>query len=527
MGGRAMTDELYACLYAREFPVQAMLRLRPELREQPCVVMEGDAPLEQVCSLNTKARLLGMERGMTRVEVDTFPASAVLARSLKEEAATRAILLECAGAFSPRLEESNVEERNVDERSKDTAFVCGIDIVGTQSLFGPPETLARRLVERVRAVGMRACVTVSGNLHAAVCMARGLPPGAIVKVIPQGEEAAALAELPLAVLDPSLEQADTLAAWGVRTLGMLAALPEKDLVARMGQEGRRLWQLARGERPHLFQPVEPPLKLAEQMELDSPVELLDSLLFVVGAMLDQLIVRANARLVALAAVTITLTLEGGGTHARTVRPALPTNDKRLWIRLLHLDLEAHPPQAAVLIVALDAEPGETSKVQLGLFSPQLPEASRLDVTLARIRAVVGEENVGRAALLDTHAPEAFRLEAFKIDAFRIEVRRVTEGDGETPASAQLRAAARQLRPAESVTVTLESQRPVQFYFRGQSYRVDRAYGPWLACGDWWQPTLWGHEQWDIVARTDDNSLLCCCLVRDLMHGGWQMAALYD
>ena len=105
--------------------------------------------------------------------------------------------------------------------------------------------------------------------------------------------------------------------------------------------------------------------LAEHTELDSPVELLDSLLFVAAAMLNQLIVRANARLVALAAVNLTLTLERGGTHARTVRPALPTNDKQLWIKLLHLDLEAHPPPAAVLAVALDAEPEATSKVQLG------------------------------------------------------------------------------------------------------------------------------------------------------------------
>jgi protein ImuB len=512
MGGRAMTYELYACLYAREFPVQALLRLRPELREQPCVVMAGDAPLEQVCSLNTKARLLGMVRGMTRVEVDTFPASSALARSVKEEAATRAILLECAGAFSPRLEEPNVVEL-----SQDAAFTCGIDIAGTRSLFGPPEVLARKLVERVRAVGMRACATVSSNLHAAECMARGLPPNIAVRVISQGEEAAALAELPFTVLDPTREQAATLAAWGMHTLGMLAALPEKDLVARMGQEGRRLWQLARGQRPHLFQPVEPPSALAEQMELDSPVELLDSLLFVAAAMLDQLIVRANARLVALAAVNLTLTLDRGGTHARTVRPALPTNDKQLWIRLLHLDLEAHPPHAAVLAVALDAEPGATSKVQLGLFSPQLPEASRLDVTLARIRAVVGEDNVGRAVLLDAHTPDAFRIEAF----------RVAEGEDVTTASTEPRAAVRQLRPAESVTVTLEAQRPMRFTFRGQSYKVDRAYGPWLTGGDWWQPTLWGHEQWDIVARAGDNSLLCCCLVRDRMHSGWQMVSLYD
>lgn len=93
-------------------------------------------------------------------------------------------------------------------------------------------------MERARAVGIASCATVSGNLHAAVCMARGLRSGATVKVIPQGEEAAALAELPLTVLDLAPEQAETFAAWGVRTLGMMAALPENDLAARMGQEGR-------------------------------------------------------------------------------------------------------------------------------------------------------------------------------------------------------------------------------------------------------------------------------------------------
>src|SRR6202035_1872274 len=104
----------------------------------------------------------------------------------------------------------------------------------------------------------------------------------------------------------------------------------------------------------------------------------------------------------LALVTVTLTLEGGATHSRTVQPALPTNDRQIWLKLLHLDLEAHPPAAAILAVAVKAEPGEVSKVQLGLFSPQLPEPTRLDVTLARIRSIVGEGNVGCAVLGDTH-----------------------------------------------------------------------------------------------------------------------------
>ncbi len=47
------------------------------------------------------------------------------------------------------------------------------------------------------------------------------------------------------------------------------------------------------------------------MELDSPVELLDSLLFILGVMLDQLIVRAQSRILALASITLHLDLEGG------------------------------------------------------------------------------------------------------------------------------------------------------------------------------------------------------------------------
>jgi protein ImuB len=503
--------ELYACLYATEFPAQALLRLRPDSRQHACAVMDGDPPLEVVCAINGKARELSVEHGMTQVEVETFPAVTVFTRSWAEEEAAKTALLECAGCFSPRVE----------VLSAGSVFQCVIDIVGTSLLFGPPLALVHNLLARVRALGVEAMIAVSSNFHAAIALAKGLSPHDPVRIVAAGEEAAALGTLPLAVLDLDEEQAETFMLWGIRTLGMLAALPEKDLVARMGQAGKGLRQLARGELPHLFQPVEPRFTLAERMELDSPVELLDSLLFVVGAMLEQLIVRAKARIVALAAVTVTLELDGGGTHTRTVRPALPANEKQLWIKLLHLDLETHPPPSAVLAVGLDAEPGSTSKVQLGLFSPQLPEASRLDVTLARIRAIVGEENVGRAVLVDTHAPDAFRMESFTVPA----------GDAETRTPAHLRGAVRQLRPSEDITVTLEAQRPVRFYFRGQSYIVDRAYGPWLAAGDWWQQTLWGHEQWDMVARTEARTeagaILCCCAVRDLMRGGWQMAALYD
>jgi protein ImuB len=216
------------------------------------------------------------------------------------------------------------------------------------------------------------------------------------------------------VLDTTEVQEETFRAWGIRTVGALAALPEKSLISRLGQDGKRLLHLARGERPHLFQPIDLPFVLEEQAELDFPLDDLESLLFGLSTMLEQLILRAKSRVYALASVTITLRLDGGGSHERTVNPRVPTNEKQLWLKLIHLDLESHPPQSSILGIHLHAEPGETSKVQLGLFSPQLPEPGRLDVTLARIAAIVGEGNVGQAVLDDTRRTGDFHIETFCI-----------------------------------------------------------------------------------------------------------------
>ena len=221
------------------------------------------------------------------------------------------------------------------------------------------------------------------------------------------------------MLDLTPDQAETFSLWGIRTLGALADLPMKGLIARLGQAGKRMHELAHGTRPHLFQSVEPAFSLSEHMEFDSPVEMLDALLFVVNTMLEQLILRATARAFALASVTITLKLEGGATHVRTVRPALPRIDQAIVAqapasRSRCTSATSRNPWP----ITVTAEPGSTSKVQLGLFSPQLPEPSRLDVTLARISAIVGEENAGCAVLNDTHAPDAFRMEPFQVPSNR-------------------------------------------------------------------------------------------------------------
>jgi protein ImuB len=431
----------------------------------------------------------------------------VLSRSLTEESAAKSAILESAGNFSPRIE----------EWSSGNAFQCVIDIAGTDKLFGPPISLAHSLREQLDALGITASIAASNNFHASVCFARGQSSQPDVAIIATGEVCARLAALSLNVLNISDEHAQTLSLWGIHTLGMLAALPEKELIARIGQEGKRLRLLARGELPHLFMPHEPVLTLEESIDLDMPVELLDSLLFVIGVMLEQLTLRASARVLALASATITLSLEGGQFYTRTVRPTLPTNDRHIWIKLIHLDLEAHPPRAAILSLTMKAEPGNTSKVQLGLFSSQLPEASRLDVTLARISAIVGEDWVGCAVLEDTHQPDGFRMEPFSLSSKPVA----------TLVSSQPRSAMRRLRPAESTTVTLRENRPATFVFQQKRFIIEQAYGPWMMSGDWWNSNLWNLQQWDLLARSHDGSSLCCCLAHELVHNCWLMVALYD
>lgn len=499
-------DEIYACVYVREFPAQALTRLRSELNESACVVMEGEPPFEKACSLNTKARLLGIRRGMSRTDIDGFPRAKILSRSLKTESTGKDLLLECAGAYSPRVEDC----------SGDTYFLCAIDISGTGYLFGSPEILARKLLRHVNLLGFSARIRISSNFNTAVCLAKA-SSGPSTEVVCSGEESAFLSPLPINVLSLTDEQTEIFALWGIHTLGMLVALPEKELIARIGQDGRRLQQLARGELPHLFQPTESPFKLEERQELDFPLESLDSLMFGIAAMLDQLILRAKARLVSLAAVTIIVSLDGGETYTRRVRPARPGNDKQFWARLLHLDLLTHPPQAAVVAVMLQAEPGDTSKIQLGLFFPPLPEAARLDVTLAQLKALLGEDNVGQAVLQDSHLPESFRLEPFRVPA----------GSTMHNDFQKERVVVRQLRTPEITYVRLGELQPEVFFFRGQRFAVVHAYGPWITGGEWWNEMLWNMEQWDVIARSHNDSVLHCCIAHDLLQNDWKVVALYD
>ncbi len=501
-----MNEPLYICVYVPDFAAQALLRLRPNLTSSAVAILAGDPPLEEVCSTNDHALRLGVSQGMTRAELDGFTGLTLLRRSEAEERGARAALLELAGAFTPRVEMQAVSP---------PAFAMVLDMTGTTLIFGSPQQSLKAIARALTSLRFVGRIAASANFQTALCIA----PSAhhIPVIVSQGSEAIHLSSLPLCALQLTPQQAETMALWGLRTLGELATLPEVDLIARLGQEGKRLCLLARGEHPHLMVPEEPVFTLEEFVPFDAPVELMESLLFVLGPMLDQLLARAQNRALALASVTVKLGLDGGGEHERTIKPALPVLQRDVLLKLLHLDIQGNPPATGVMSIHLHAEPGDRSKVQLGLFAPQMPEALRLDVTLARIGALVGEDRVGRARLRDTHAHDGFIMERFTVPPTTVK-------------KTELRyaLALRRYRPPLTLSVKQEEQRLVSFLLEGKRYSVQEAYGPWRKSGEWWSSGVWSCEEWDVAAKAvQTDETLLCLMTHDLLRRRWQLEALYD
>jgi protein ImuB len=423
--------------------------------------------------------------------------------SRKCRAAARQVFLECSAQFSPRIQEA----------SEGAACAFVLDIAGSYRLFGPPEQLAERLRAALAAAGFRASIAISANYHVARMKAahcRG------ITMIAKGTEANAVAGLPVAALYFDEEYAETFALWGIRTLGELAALPEADLVARLGAQARTWSALAHGAAEHVFEPIASAFSLEEFCEFETPIEQVEALLFVGARMIDSLALRASARALALASLTVRMKLEGGGCHERMIRPALPSIDRKFLLKLLQLEIAAHPPRAAVAALTLAADAGQSSLVQLGLFAPQTPEPSRLDVTLARLKAIVGSDRVGSPVLEDTHRADSFRMAGFTVS-----------GKAAAPGTQAARIALRRVRPPAPVSVVLRAMKPVAFRDRESSFEVTAAYGPWRTGGCWWSTDVWDGEEWDVLAVESGGASVACVLTCERTGNAWRLEAFYD
>ena len=385
-----------------------------------------------------------------------------------------------------------------------------LDAGGLDRLFGLPQEVAAAMAKRAVETGVKANLALASTPDAAVYAARGF---AGVSVIPHGDEAKYLGPLPLSLLAPSPELQETLESWGIRRFQDLAALPPLGIAERLGPEGLRLHQQARGGWNRKLVPLEEPPRFDDELELEYPVELLEPLAFLLARLLNGLCTRLATRGLATDELRLRLKLEDRTEFARTLRLPVPALDAKAFLKLMQLDLSAHPPPAPVVHVRLEVHPVKPQAAQHGLFVPRAPEPVKLELTIARIEALVGAGHIGSPELIDTHRPDAFRMTRFLP---------LPHGHSSVPSRDREGAVAlRVFRPPRAARVTVEDGQPSHVLAEGVRGRILSLAGPWRTSGDWWTAEPWSRDEWD-VALSDGALYRICCSPR-----GWFVEGSYD
>jgi protein ImuB len=425
----------------------------------------------------------------------------------------RSPIVQLARDFSPRVETHG--DRTVT-----------LDISGLGSLIGEPRSIGEELRRTAADAGLRVHVAVASTTTAAILLAHAR---AGLTVIPRGEEAAALAPLPLRVLtqlgvgplavDSGPPQTpdivEQLHRWGLRTLGDLGALPAAELSTRLGQPGLRLQRWARGEEMRPLVPAGVAEQFEESLDLEWPIDGLEPLSFVLARLLDPLCERLECSDRGAVVLRVTLTLvtsafahsakaepgrsPGRGArdvHERVIELPAPMRDARVLRTLALLDLESNPPPAAIDRVAVGVDVTEGRVLQFGLFARALP-TDTLATLIARLSAVMGSDRVGAPALVDTYRPGAFAMAKF-------DPPRDFANPKSLPLNPSKRSAPprvlRRFRSPIPARVVAEQGRPVRVSTdrRGAAGgRVERCEGPWRSSGDWWKQG-WNCDEWDVA-----------------------------
>lgn len=482
-----------ACVDVPAFPLQTLLRRRPEWTGLPVVVVDRDEPQGRVLWANEDARRERVLPG------HRYAAALALATGLRADVVPEDEIRRAVDETAARLRRFTPSV----EPSRDEPGVFRVDAGGLAHLHPDLRVWAEAVRADLADAGLAASVVVGATEFGAYAVARALaarlltdgggaepvgaqPPRASprVLVLDAAAEARALRRVPLDRLlcdsagrpRPAASRAgatgprpltrppgrrapsasgglgpeahELLAKLGVRTVADLVALPAEGLRERFGDEVHRLHRLASGEARDPLRPEPAPDPVRAGVLLEHPETDGARLLFVLKRLLDPLLLRTAERQEAVAGLEIFLRLDDGGARTESLRPAAPTLDAVQILDLVRLRIESAPPGAdapGVTEVVLTAETIPASREQLALFAEKpRRDLAAADRALARIRAEFGEDAVVRAQLREGHLPEASftweHLERAQLPRVRAPVAVTAAGTAATPASSAAAAA---------------------------------------------------------------------------------------
>jgi len=422
-------------------------------------------------------------------------------------------LAEFAYTFSPLVEET-------------TPNTVVIDVEGCALRYGSSYELANEIAKQAKlkepaGLSCRVNVALAANPDAAIHAAKFCRG---VTFTAPGEELTCLGNLPLKALQHSLvgvrepqaiEILETLQLWGVHTFKEFAELPVAGVSERMGQDGLKLRELASGKtRRHLKLRQAAP-EFNNAIELEYPISDREPLAFILARLLNQICANLNAYALATNALQVEMKLEGGAAHEIKLNLPYPMRDHKVFLKLLLLDTEMHPPPAAIVGISINCEPVKPRVLQTGLFIPLAPEPEKLELMLARLAKLVGAENIGSPELLDTHRPDAFRVKRFELKEKK---RRRANSKQQTVNSKQQAANTypesgyprsilgfRVFRPPLRALVQAEGgcPREISAWNKNKSVhgKVVCVAGPWRTSGEWWRTDTWARDEWDVAVES--------------------------
>jgi protein ImuB len=474
---------MHAALWLPRFQLQAALRAPPAGMDCKALVALLDEPAgarhaAQVLHACEMAERQGVRAGMTATQAQArCPSLILLRRDAALESAAQQTLLQCAAQWTPHYET--------------TLPGCAVlDLRRSRDVTGREESHGRDMLAWLSSHAMDARVGFAANADLAMLAARAT--SSVLVLRDARDEARFLHQLPVASLRPSADSQQVLELWGVRTLGELIRLPRADVTARLGQEGRLLWDMAAGGRQRLLKLVRPTMSFRDELELEHAIECLEPLLFLLRRLLQGLCERlADVWLVA-AAMQLTLRFDDRTEHQRELHVAEPARDPGLLLRVLETHLGGLSAAAPIRYVALEIRPVTPLGNQGQLFERALRDPNRFAETLTQLEALLGTGHVGKARLLPSRRTDAFTVTAF---------REPSSTDSTTIVPTPTGLPLRRLRPSPRVQVKLAHGSPDRFHHDRQWHDIAKAEGPWLLSGDWWDATLrWDKEVWTVATH---------------------------
>jgi nucleotidyltransferase/DNA polymerase involved in DNA repair len=373
---------------------------QPELTE---LVVIGGQPWEPgtVLDCSPAARRLGVARGQPLgtahrlvPEAQFLPADSDLYRAAMEAA------LEALANFTPSIEADSAPEAR-------TFGQVLLGIEGLHRLWGEEPVLAARLAAVVAKLLPGDPRMGIGNTRFGAQVAAVIGRGTL-QAIPVGDdaaEAAYLAPLSIQMLPADDEAREKLRIFGLTRIGEFADLARSAVIARFGEHGGTLHDLARGMDGRRLRPRKPIERLRAEAELDPPVDNVEPLRFVLRNLCGALCEQLNARGAGATSATLVLDLETGGRLTLDQVLPEPAAVPDLLERLLVARLEAtRTPTSFVERLALELRGEQSvSGQQLGLFAPQLARAAHLDWQLTGLALRFGADRLLRARIVDPEA----------------------------------------------------------------------------------------------------------------------------